>query len=191
MKHIDLTLQVHKTNRVYKMAQAQLKKEIVMGHVGTHIDIYETKTIPLDYIETRGIVFDVRHIEDREITSQDINVERVKEKDFVLIRTGVIETYPYGSGLYFKKNAVLSWELIEVLIQKKIYLLGIDGPDLRKEKEHVEADKLCEKYGVYVVENLVHLEDLEVHKQYKMHMMWLEDPEATGIKCRVVATELS
>ena len=75
MRYIDLTLQVKKTNRVYKQAEVQLKKDIVMGHVGTHFDVFGQVQVPLEYMQTRGVVFDVSHIKDREVTSDDVDLD--------------------------------------------------------------------------------------------------------------------
>lgn len=189
MKYIDLTLQVGKTNKIYKWAEIQLKKEIVMGHVGTHIDVYEKKRIPLEYMQRRGVIFDVSHIKNREITSDDVDLDYIKKGDFILFRTGAIERYPYGSGLYFSASPVLSWELIHELIDERISFIGIDAPDIRKGQEHMEADKLCEENGIYVVENLINLKQINTEEVCKILTMWHEDPDATGIRCRVVATQ--
>lgn len=189
MKYVDLTLQVKKTNRVYKQAEVQTKKNIVMGHVGTHFDIYGDVEVPLDYMATRGILFDVSHITDREVTLDDIDLDYVKPGDFVLIRTGSIERHPYGSGLYFSDSTQFSWEIIQALAMERVRFIGIDAPDLRRGKEHVEADKLCLRYGTFVLENLVNLDQITPMEMCKVQTMWFEDPEATGIKCRVVAVQ--
>lgn len=189
VEYIDLTLQVKKTNRVYKMAEAQLKKDIVMGHVGTHFDIYGDIQVPLDYMQTRGILFDVSHIQDREITCDDIDLDYVKPGDFVLIRTGAIERHPYGSGLYFSEGPNLSWELIQELAMEGVKFVGIDAADLRKGKEHAEADKIFLSRGTFVVENLTNLDKIRPQEVCKVLTMWHEDPEATGVKCRVVAVQ--
>ncbi len=189
MKYIDLTLQIKKTNKIYKWAELQPKKESVMGHVGTHMDIYDSKSIPIEYTQRRGILFDVSEIVGREISSEDIDLDYVKPGDFVLFRTGLIERFPYGSNRYFKEDISFSWELIDALIEEKIALIGLDAPDLRKGKEHIEVDKRCEKQGIYIIENLQNLRQIDVNKPCKMLTMWLEDPEATGLKCRVIATQ--
>ena len=189
MNYIDLTLQVKKTNRVYKQAEVQTKKNIVMGHVGTHFDVYGDIQVPLDYMNTRGILFDVSHITDREIVLDDIDLDYVKPGDFVMIRTGSIERHPYGSGLYFSNSTQFSWEVIQALAMERIRFLGIDAPDLRRGKEHIEADKLCLRYGTFVLENLTNLDKVAPEQVCKVQTMWFEDPEATGIKCRVVAIQ--
>lgn len=189
VNYIDLTLQVKKTNRVYKQAEVQTKKNIVMGHVGTHFDVYGDIQVPLEYMNTRGILFDVSHITDREIVLDDIDLDYVKPGDFVMIRTGSIERHPYGSGLYFSNSTQFSWEVIQALAMERIRFLGIDAPDLRKGKEHIEADKLCLRYGTFVLENLTNLDKVVPEQVCKVQTMWFEDPEATGVKCRVVAIQ--
>lgn len=189
MRYIDLTLKVGKNNKVYKWAQTQLQKHIVMGHVGTHIDVYNQQNIPIEYMQTRGILFDVSHIKDRDITSDDVDLDYIKKGDCVLFRTGAIERHPYGSGLYFVQGTQLSWELIEELIKERVRFIGIDGPDIRKGAEHIKADKLCEENGVYVIENLNNFNQINTEEVCKIMTMWHEDPDATGIKCRVVAVQ--
>jgi kynurenine formamidase len=187
MDYIDLTLRIQKMNKVYKWAQTQNNRDLVMGHLGTHVDIYQSKTIPLEYMSTRGVLFDVSHITDREITLSDVDIDYIKPKDFILFRTGSIERNPYGSRHYFNKSTLLSWDLIKALVEEKIAFIGVDAPDIRKGKEHIEAEKWCEKYGVYIVENLVNLDQIDPFKTCKISTMWLEDEEATGLRCRVVA----
>lgn len=189
MRYVDLTLQVKKTNRVYKQAEVQVKKDIIMGHVGTHFDVYGDVQLPLEYMQTRGILFDVSHIKDREITLDDIDLDYVKPGDFVMIRTGSIEKHPYGSGLYFSHSTQFSWEVIQALAMERVCFIGIDAPDLRKGPEHVEADKLCLRYGTFVIENLTNLAQIKPNEVCKVMTMWFEDPEATGVKCRVVAIQ--
>lgn len=189
MRYVDLTLQVKKTNRVYKQAEVQAKKNIVMGHIGTHFDIFGNEPIPLDYMQTRGLLFDVSHIKDREITLDDIDMDYVKPGDFVMIRTGAIEKHPYGSGLYFSDSPQFSWEVIQALALERVKFIGIDAPDLRRGHEHIDVDKFCIRYGTYVIENLTNLKEIACHEPCKVMTMWLEDPEATGIKCRVVAIQ--
>ena len=189
MKYTDLTLQVKKNNRIYKKAELQVKKQTIMGHIGTHFDIYGDMTLPLEYMQTRGVIIDVSSVKGREVTIDDVDLDYVKEGDFVIIRTGSIERHPYGSGLYFSSSTQFSWELIRELAAQKLKFLGIDAPDLRKGKEHIEADKIFLRYGTIVIENLVNLEKLNADVVCKVLTMWLEDEDATGIKCRVVAIQ--
>ncbi len=188
MGYIDLTLEVKKTNRIYKKVANSKNRELQMGHVGTHFDVYGGMQVPLDYMLTRGVVFDVSSIRNRELTIDDIDIDYVKPGDFVLIRTGSIERSPYGSNNYFLNSTQFSLELIERLAKENIKYIGIDAPDLRRGyAAHIEADKLCLKYGVIVVENLVNLDKLPTQEDFKVMTSWLDDPDATGVKCRVVA----
>lgn len=189
MRYIDLTLQVKKTNRVYKQAEIQNKKNIVMGHVGTHFDVYGEAQAPLEYMNARAILFDVSHIIGREVRLDDIDLDYVKPGDCVLFRTASIERHPYGSGLYFSDSTQFSWEIIQALAEEQIRFVGIDAPDLRKGKEHIEADKLLLKEGAFVIENLTNLEQIDTTQACKVQVMWMEDPEATGIKCRIIAIQ--
>lgn len=190
MKYVDLTLFVKKTNRVYKQVEVQAQRHILMGHVGTHFDVYGDIQVPLDYMLTRGIIFDVSHIKKREVMLEDIAIDCIQPGDFVLMHTGSIERHPYGSNLYFGNSLQFSWELIEALAKKYVKFIGIDAPDLRKgHEEHPKADQMCLKYGAFVMENLINLDQLDLYLPFQVMTMWFEDPEATGIRCRVAAIQ--
>ena len=92
-------------------------------------------------------------------------------------------------SLYFSSSTQFSWELIHELAAERVKFIGIDAPDLRKGKDHVEVDKIFLRYGTFVIENLAHLEQIAPHEVCKILTMWQEDPEATGVKCRVVAVQ--
>ncbi|MGL4361865.1 MAG: cyclase family protein [Cellulosilyticaceae bacterium] len=189
MYYTDLTVQVGKTNKVYQWAQIQINKERIMGHVGTHVDLFDKKTLPIEYMQRRGIVFDVRDITGREITTDDIDVDYIKKGDFVIFYTGMSEKYPYGSGRYFKEGPTFSWELIKTLAEEQVSLVGIDASDLRPGEEHIEVDQYLEKNKIFVVENLTNLGSLQVDQILKILTMWHETPDATGLRLRVVATQ--
>lgn len=190
MKFVDLTLMVKKTNRIYRQIEVQSKRHMLMGHLGTHFDVYGDIQLPLDYMYTRGILFDVSWVRKPEVTLEDIQIDKVKKGDFVLFYTGSMQRHPYGSNLYFRNSTQFSWELIEALAKKQIKFVGIDAPDLRKgHEDHFASDTMFLKYGAFVVENLTNLDQLDLDSPFKVMTMWLEDPEATGIRCRVVAIQ--
>ena len=183
-KILDLTTNIDSNSPILQWAKSQDNPHIAMGHVGTHLDQYEKTNIPLEYFESRGILFDVRGI--KEIGLEHIDITKVKEKDFVLFRTGQIEKYAYGEQMYFQ-HPELSWKVIEALIAQKVRFIGIDSAGIRMNQEHEQADRLCEKNGIYVIENLKNLE--QIQGKIQLYTMWLDDPEMTGLRCRVIAKE--
>lgn len=182
--YYDLTVTVSAQSHLLAWAKAQDNPHIAMGHIGTHLDTYEKSAIPLSYFKSEGILFDVRGID--EVTSEDIDTNLIKEGDFVIFRTGRMENHPYGEPLYFEEHPMLSKELTEKLCNKNIRFIGVDCPGIRRHKEHEEADRFCEKNGVYVIENLKNL-NLIKDKRFTVYTMWLDDETMTGLKCRVIA----
>lgn len=180
---LDLTTTVSQDSPLIQWAKSQDNPHIAMGHVGTHLDTYEKSNIPLQYFKSEGIVFDVRNIS--EVSPANIKVEDIPENSFVIFRTGQIEKHSYGDKLYFDHHPQLSQELIHLLCNRKIRFIGVDCAGIRQHKEHEEADRLCEKHGIYVIENLCNLDQITVDN-FTVYTMWLDDEVMTGLKCRVI-----
>lgn len=75
---------------------------------------------------------------------------------------------------------------IEKLVEKKIHFIGVDCPGIREHEEHQQADRFCERHGVYVIENLKNLADITA-ETFTVYTMWLDDAQMTGLRCRVLA----
>lgn len=181
--YVDLTTVVSADSPLTLWAKSQNNPYVAMGHVGTHLDTYEKSNIPLEYFKSEGIVFNVRNFS--EVMPENINLDLVKEGDFVLFRTGRMEAHDYGEPGYFENHPQLSQELIKRLLEKKIRFIGIDCPGIRQNNEHEAADKLCEQHGVYVIENLKNIENISTQR-FTVYTMWLDDEIMTGLRCRVI-----
>ena len=181
---IDLTVPVEHYRSLLEEARKKENAFVATGHIGTHLDTYEKTAIPLDYFRSRGVIFDVRGI--AEVAVEDVDLSLVEEKDFVLFYTGRIEECAYGTKEYGKDHPQLSHALIDALIAKKIRFIGVDCQGIRRHEEHTPADILCEKSGIYVIENLMNLNAL-LKKEFTVYAMWQDDPEMTGLRCRVIA----
>lgn len=184
MNYIDLTTKVEKDHPMMIQAAKKENPLAAMGHIGTHLDTYLHHPIPLEYICSRGILFDVRGLE--EAALWDVPWKQVQEGDFVLFRTGRMEETSYGTEAYFAEHPCLSRELILKLTEKKVHFIGIDAPGIRRHEEHTKADCFCEDRGVYVIENISGLEKIAADV-FEVYTMWLDDPDMSGLKCRVVA----
>ena len=157
------------------------------GHLGTHFDVMD-KAFPLDYTCRRGIVFDVGHIEGRDIDIADVPLQLVEQDMFVAFRTAFGEEEPYGTVRYQKEHPQLSEALIDALLEKKISIIGVDFAGIRRGKEHIPADQLCADRGVFVIENLRNLgEILNRGGSFTAHTYPLNCVGMTGIPCRVIA----
>ena len=176
----DLTLKITPA-----MANAQgADVHAPAGHLGTHFDCMD-KEFPLSYTRLEAVVFDVRACAGREITCADIPLDGIHAGMFVGFCTGFIEKTGYGTAEYHKAHPVLSYDLIDALIEKGISIIGIDFAGVRRGKEHTPADQHLADHGVFVVENLTGLDRVigtSFINTYPMNYTGV-----TGLPCRVIA----
>ena len=187
---IDLSLSY---NDIQPMAE-KLKKSsselFMQGHFGTHVDVPLHSKIPLDYMKCRALLFDVSHIKDRDVEINDIEISKIERSDFVIFKTGMMKQYGYGHQMYLHNQTTLSFNLIDALVERGIRFLGIDAIGVRNGKEHLQVDKFCEQNGVYIIENMVSLDELSSNtdESFETITMWHEIPGNTGIPCRIIAS---
>ena len=181
---LDLTTSVPRSSPLLG-TDTLYRRLISTGHVGTHLDTYQKRPVPLEYFSCPGVLFDVSSQQEADLAHVDLSV--IPPKAFVLFHTGHIQRYPYGDPHYFSPHPYLSQELIESLLKLDIRFIGVDCPGIRPGKEHRPADELCEQHGVYVIENLHNLFRIATPGPFQVYTMWLDDPEQTGLPCRVIA----
>lgn len=180
---IDITLEI--TPELVDDARRSLHK-FNMEHFGTHIDVMD-KAFPLEYVERQGIFFDISDIRDREVTTSDIDLDKVKADMFVGFYSGFIEAKGDGTKAYLGTHPCLSKELIDALLSKKISLIGVDFSGVRNGKEHKPTDQYCADRGVFIVENLCSLRDVvKAGGQGRVSTYPVRYADMTGLPCRVV-----
>ncbi len=180
---IDLTLCV--TPETKKDAQGNETKAL-SGHLGTHFDVMD-KEFPLSFAKRSGILFDVSQV-DGEISLSDIASEKVREGMFVLFYTGFIERTGYGTKLYSSEHPVLSNKLIDLLLDRKVSLIGIDFAGIRRGREHTPADRKCADRGTFIIENLCNLKALlPFANGFTVYTFPVRFAEMSGLPCRVMA----
>jgi kynurenine formamidase len=180
---VDITLRINP--QMVMDAQGNEKKAIA-GHLGTHFDVMN-KEFPLEYTRRAGIVFDVSSVEGRDIEESDIAIDAVSKNMFAAFCTGYIERVGYGGKKYFTDHPQLSDHLIEALVQKEVSIIGIDGPGVRRGKEHVQKDQYCADHGVFITENLCNLKLLCGKKNLIINTYPMSFAGMTGLPCRVIA----
>ena len=181
---LDITLPV--TAEMMGKAWKNTAKSLV-GHLGTHFDVMD-KEFPLEYTQRDGIVFDVSHVHDRDIGIRDIAESRIKSGMFVAFCTDFMTQVEYGTAEYFKTHPQLSKELVALLLERKVSIIGIDCGGIRRGSEHVPIDQRCADQGVFVIENLSGLKELlAVTDRFTARTFPLRYQGITGIPCRVVA----
>ncbi len=181
---IDLTLRV--TPAMIADAEGNEKKALT-GHLGTHFDVMD-KEFPLHYTELEGIVFDVSQVERRDVGIEDIEPDQIQSAKFVAFYSGFLEKTGYGSREYFSQHPQLSDGLIELLLQRGIFIIGIDFAGVRRGKEHTPKDQYCADRGVFIVENLCGLRQIvDAGGRFCACTYPMNFSGMTGLPCRVVA----
>lgn len=186
MSKLDITLLV--TPKMITTAQGNEKKAFT-GHIGTHFDVMN-KVFPLDYTERDAIVFDVSAKGQGEITPDDFDLSLIREGMFVAFRSGFIESKGYGSAVYFREHPTLSMSLINALLDRRVSIIGIDFAGVRRGAEHTPTDQICADRGVFIIENLCHLDEILQGRPYatfKANTYPMNFSDMTGLPCRVVA----
>ncbi|MCP1225640.1 cyclase family protein [Sebaldella sp. S0638] len=164
------------------------EKMVSFGHLGTHFDVMN-KEFPLEFVKREGLVFNVREMKDREILSGDIDMSLVKENMFVAFYTGFIEDEGYGTKKYFTEHPELSNELIDLLLDKKVSIIGIDFAGVRRGAEHTPKDQYCADRGVFIIENLCNLDKVlngKKHEFFVVNTYPVNFGGMSGLPCRVV-----
>lgn len=131
-------------------------------HVGTHIDaplhmVKGNKNISeysVDRFMGNAVLLDVRG--QKEIKIKDEYYRLIKENDIVLLFTGWDKLY--GKEEYYISHPIVSEELAELLIKKKIKMIGIDMPSVDKNNFNIHK-KLFEN-DIFILENLTNLNEL-------------------------------
>ena len=182
----DITLKI--TPKMAADAQGN-ERVALAGHLGTHFDVMNQE-FPLEYTERPGVIFDVRNIFGRDIVPEDIDVSKIKKGAFTAFCTGYSSREPYGSHAYFSGHPQLSLDLIRLLVEKEVSIIGVDCAGVRRGKEHTPTDQYCADHGVFVVENLWGLEQLLDSENWIIHTYPMNYAGVTGLPCRVIA-ELS
>jgi len=197
MYQLDLTLpltgEIFKTMESVAAAHGSITNIDIFGHIGTHLDLMG-KTYPPEYFMLYGRVFDVQTIIGRDVEADDINLDCIKERDFVFFHSGRLASLSYPSKEYMSAPIQLSWDLLNKLIEKKVAMIGIDFAGVRRHKEHHKADMLCAKAGVFVVENVYALEKLVAKAgsdAFVVHCYPMRLVGATGLPCRIIAEDRS
>ncbi len=183
--YIDITTKI--TPKIITDAQGNEVKAL-SGHLGTHFDVMN-KEFPLEDLKKTAVIFDVRNVRERDISTEDIDLNQIQEEMFVIFYTGFIEEEGYGTEKYFKEHPQLTDELIDLLLEKKISMIGIDFAGVRRGKEHTPKDQYCADRGVFIIENLCNLgKALRDEAQIKMtaYTFPVNYAEMTGLPCRVV-----
>jgi len=132
-------------------------------HAGTHIDLPNhliddkrmADEFPLERFIGRGVLLDVRGEKIIDYKKEYENL--IIKDDIVLIYTDFADIYNEPKK-YYTEYPVLSDELTEFLINKKIKMIGMDTP--APDKSPFNTHKKLLKQDILILENLTNLEAL-------------------------------
>lgn len=179
----------HVLDLTMPLGEEQKQKAELSGHVGTHFDIMD-KHISGSRISLRGVVFDVSAKGNGEITSEDIDLSAVEKGMFVGFYSGIQNEHPYGSEDYNHNHPTISFELIDILIEKHIALIGIDFAGVRRHSEHTPADQKFADSGIFIIENLHNLDSVLgscTNAGCFVSVELDQSRDSSGIPCKVFA----
>lgn len=157
-------------------------------HAGTHIDApmhlinseMYINEIPLEKFIGKGSILDVRNEDIIKYKKEYDDI--VDENDIVLLYTG--HDSKYETKEYYTNYPVLSKELADFLIMKKIKMIGIDLPS--PDNKPFEIHKMLFVNNILIIENLTNLEKLVDIASFEVIALPLKIKAEASI-CRVIA----
>lgn len=157
-------------------------------HIGTHLDaplhFIEDNKFIADYPVTKfigkALLIDVRRVELIDIKEEYKKL--ISKDDIVLFYTGFGQYY--GTSDYYSKHPVLTLKLAELLVQKRIKMVGFDTPSPDRE-DYLVHKKLLNN-NIFILENLCNLDKLLSYSNFEIIALPLKI-KAEGSPVRAVA----
>ncbi|MCF8009606.1 MAG: cyclase family protein [Halanaerobiales bacterium] len=151
-------------------------------HVGTHMDapshMIKSNTFVSDYtfeqLIGKAVVLDVRN--QQAITYHKSYESLIKEGTIVLLYTGHDQFF--NKPTYFTQYPKLTNDFTNLLIKKKIKLLGLDSPSPDYAPYKIHKKLLRENIGI--IENLTNLEKLLSYNTIKLFVIPLKIASSGG-----------
>ena len=139
-------------------------------HAGTHIDsplhMKDNKKFISEYPIEKFIgnvaLLDVRG--EKIIELKDEYYKNIKENDIVILFTGWDNFY--GKEEYYTKHPIVSMELAELLIKKKVKMVGMDMPS--PDRNNYEIHNALFENDIFLLENLTNLNKLLYNEKIKL-----------------------
>lgn len=187
---IDLTMDLDVIFDKFSQEEKCLLSRARLGHIGTHVDVMDTGGLSMERFISKAHIVDVSNIFDREIMLNDTNLSSINicRGDSILFRTDWA-LQKLNTNLYFKNHPFLSYELIDFLLDKHVNLICLDAPGIRRGTEHKDIDIYCANHNVFILENLINLNQLMPNMSLTLYCFPLKITKNTGITCRVIATQ--
>jgi kynurenine formamidase len=176
----------------------------LFSHTGTHIDapahLYVNgltlDKYPVEHFVGKALVIDCRHLAKGEKIETSLLEEKgqaLYEADFVLFLTG--HSALWGKPAYFDHFPVMSAEVVEWMIGRRLKWIGIDAPSfdpVATDDAAHPADELPNHKAILktnytiLLENLCKLEDIG-NELFMLYALPLYTGNADGAPARIIA----
>lgn len=189
-RFIDLTMDLNIAISKFSQKDSNFRPEL-LGHLGTHMDIMDTSGPSVDRFISKSHIVDVNNIFEREISLIDTKLDKanIMPGDSVIFKTNWSKNKLETTD-YFKSHPYLAYDLIDFMLNKQVNLIGIDAPGVRRGAEHKAIDIHCANHGVFIVENLVNLDNIDLTKFSTLYCFPIKFDRNTGATCRVVISQV-
>jgi kynurenine formamidase len=178
----QLSLLVEKGHPAYEWAKKQSDSVSAFGHIGTHIDCYESEPAQAKY-EVEAVVVDCT---DSMPLISDFEHLDISGKALVMF-TGNVEQNGYGTSDYGAMDTSISTDVVDLILQKTPAFIVIDSYGIGSHgDEHIRFDKRCESKGCFVIEN-VNLSKAVIGKINKLQIEFDKSSQSTGKRCEITA----
>lgn len=178
----NLSITIEAGHPAYEWAKSQSDSVNAFGHIGTHIDCYNSEPSETEY-EVSVVVVDCT---DHMPSLACLKSLEITGKALVLF-TGNIEKNNYGTLSYGEMDTTLTNEMIDEILSKEPAFIVIDSYGIGSHgDEHIRFDKKCESKSCFVIEN-VNLSHSIAHLMKKIHISIDKSSESTGKRCVVTA----
>lgn len=157
-------------------------------HTGTHIDgpmhfldnSQYLNDFPLDTFIGEGCLINV--YKEKVIDYRAEYEQQIKENQIVLLYTGHSECF--GTSEYFSNYPVMTSRFAELLIRKRVKMIGMDTPS--PDKVPFEIHKALFKSNILLIENLTNLKELLHAERFEVMALPLNIKADSSI-ARVIA----
>jgi kynurenine formamidase len=139
-------------------------------HVGTHVDgpMHMTNVnqylcdFDLESFCGEGCIINAQNESIIKLKDEHLNI--IKENSIVIIHTGM-DRY-YGTEKYYSEHPVLEMLLCEVLVKKKVKMVGFDMPS--PDTFPFEIHKYLLSHKVLILENLTNLDKIKEENNFEI-----------------------
>ena len=178
----QLSLVIEAGHPAYEWAKKQSDSVRAFGHIGTHIDCYESEPEKANYEVNAAII----NCTDKMPSEKNLETLDISGKALVLF-TGNIEKNGYGTSEYGAMNTVLNSKILDFILLKSPAFIIIDSYGIGAHgEEHIAFDKRCESNDCFVIENVI-LSQVVIASLQKLIISFDKSSKSTGKKCIVTA----